>query len=64
MRKTLSFGAALLVLVACGESPTAPAPIHRHVAPKASIVCPPGYTGMVIRTGNEDEEVCVPDGGQ
>jgi hypothetical protein len=63
MRKYLIFGGAILVLCACGQSVTAPAPVHRHMGAKASIVCPPGYTGMVIRTGNEEQEVCVPENG-
>ena len=60
--RTIAFGAALLVLAACSQSPTSPAPIHQHLAPKASIICPPGYSGVVIRTGFEEQEVCMPSG--
>lgn len=62
--RTIAFGAALLVLAGCSQSPTSPAPIHSHVKPLASIICPPGYSGVVIRTGFEEEEVCMPTGQQ
>jgi hypothetical protein len=59
MRKTLMFGAALLVLWGCrAESRN---PVESTDVRPSSIICPPG-TGMVIRTGADGQpyETCEP----
>lgn len=59
MKRTLSFGAALLILCACSSE--SENPVESTKVKPANIICPPG-SGIVIRTGADGQpyETCEP----